>query len=398
MPALGKLDYVSGVKTVVEQPLRRSLQPFEREVFGLLGAPVDVVDLEQVINRLERAKVQGAPFVLSTPNLNFLIQSRADDNFRETLLASDLCPADGTPIVWLSQLLGIPMKKRIPGSDIFDELKKRRGPSPMRVFFFGGAEGVAETVANRINAECPGMKCVGVISPGYGTVEQMSSQAVLDKINASGADFVAIFLNAKKGQEWMMRNARTLRAPLRAQLGATINFQAGTVRRAPTFLRAIGFEWLWRIKQEPFLWRRYFQDGISLIRMLATTVLPIVLLARLSRRTGEGVEVRIKYDGGNPTLHIVGSATLRNIARLQEAFSQSVTGETDVAVDLSGASDVDPRFFGLLIVARKILRERNHTLHLINASATIRRLFRLHGFTYLFAGAIYMPPADVPKV
>jgi N-acetylglucosaminyldiphosphoundecaprenol N-acetyl-beta-D-mannosaminyltransferase len=381
---MSSLRKVNRASDVGPAPERHLAQLVERDVFGLLGIPIDAVDMDRVIDHLDAAMSSRVPFVLSTPNLNFLIQSQGDCSFRETLLASDLCAADGMPIVWLSRALGIPVKKRIPGSDIFDKLKRRQSASPVRAFFFGGAEGVVDKVARQINAECRGMRCVGSISPGHGTVEQMSSSAVLDQINSSGADLVAVFLSAKKGQEWMMHNAGALRIPLRAQLGATINFQAGTVRRAPAFLRSGGLEWLWRIKQEPYLWRRYFRDGLALIRIGSTVVLPILALRRLSR-VDEGVEVRASHDGALSTLYIAGSATLPNVAPLQEAFRQVLARDTNLVVDLSGANDVDPRFFGLLIVVRKILNQAGRELRVVNPRAAIKRLFRLNGFAYLFA-------------
>jgi Glycosyl transferase WecG/TagA/CpsF family len=90
---------------------------------------------------------------------------------------------------------------------------------------------------------------------------QMSRDQMIDKVNASEADFLAVSLGAKKGQLWLHRNHQRLAIPVRAHLGAAINFQAGTVKRAPPRLRAWGLEWLWRIKEEPQLWRRYGHDG-----------------------------------------------------------------------------------------------------------------------------------------
>src|SRR5207244_10946213 len=101
----------------------------------------------------------------------------------------------------------------------------------------------------------------GVLDPGFGSVEEMSRDHIIDKVNAGAADFLAVSLGAKKGQLWLHRNHQRLTIPVRAHLGVTVNFQAGTVKRAPLRLRAWGLEWLWRIKEEPHLWRRYAHDG-----------------------------------------------------------------------------------------------------------------------------------------
>src|SRR5882757_3071350 len=120
------------------------MDDLSREVYGVLGIPIDAVDLSAVVQKIGAAMRQDAPFLISTPNLNFLVSSQTDPEFRESLLQSDLCPVDGVPIVWISRLLGIPIQVRVAGSDIFDRLKEE-APASVRLFLFGGPERVAET-------------------------------------------------------------------------------------------------------------------------------------------------------------------------------------------------------------------------------------------------------------
>ena len=123
-----------------------------RSVYGLLGVPIDAVDMDAVLAQISAAAASATPFLLSTPNLDFLTTSRFDREFLESLLLSDLCPADGMPIVWLSWLLGVPIRERTAGSDIFATLKSmRRSPRRLSVFLFGGAEGVVAKASQRIN-------------------------------------------------------------------------------------------------------------------------------------------------------------------------------------------------------------------------------------------------------
>ena len=247
-----------------------------RDVYGVLGIPIDAVNLNGAVERIGEAICQDAPYLVSTPNLNFLVSSQHDSEFRESLLRSDLCPVDGVPIVWISRLLGIPITMRVAGSDIFDRLKLEKRSS-VKMFLFGGPEGVAEAASRVLNAQSSGITCVGSLYPGYGSIEEMSSDTVIDAINASGARFLVTSLGAQKGQSWLLHNHHRLRLPVRSHLGAAINFQAGLLRRAPLFVRRFGFEWLWRIKEEPYLWRRYLQDAVVLLRLMVTSVLPLTL-------------------------------------------------------------------------------------------------------------------------
>src|SRR5262249_60148195 len=84
---------------------------------------------------------------------------------------------------------------------------------------------------------------------------------VMDGVNASGGVFLLVALGSRKGQIWLLRNHDRLQIPVRAHLGATLHFAAGTIRRAPAIVAKLGLEWLWRIKEEPHLWRRYWRDG-----------------------------------------------------------------------------------------------------------------------------------------
>src|SRR5271166_2722165 len=96
-----------------------------RDVYCVAGMPIDAIEMRAVLKKIDEATAKRRPFLISTPNLNYLVNSQADVEFRESLLTSDLCPADGMPIVWIARLLGAPIQRRIAGSDIFAALKAR---------------------------------------------------------------------------------------------------------------------------------------------------------------------------------------------------------------------------------------------------------------------------------
>src|SRR6266571_9304737 len=138
--------------------------------------PIDAIEMPSVVERIEAAAMRGRPYLSSTPNLNFLVHSQADAEFRESLLSSDLCPADGMPIVWIARLMGVPTPK-IAGSDIFDALKASPGAARrLKVFLFGGPEGVAAAACRSLNGTPGGLACVGSLYPGFGSVEDMSQE------------------------------------------------------------------------------------------------------------------------------------------------------------------------------------------------------------------------------
>jgi N-acetylglucosaminyldiphosphoundecaprenol N-acetyl-beta-D-mannosaminyltransferase len=361
-----------------------------RRVFGILGIPIDVTGLLTLLGKLETAVKYRKPFLISTPNVNFLITSQGEKQFRECLLLSDLCPVDGMPIVWIARLLGIPIKDRVSGADLFDALKLAdRFDRRLDVFLFGGADELAALVGKNLNAQSGGLKCVGTLNPGFGTVDEMSNEQIIGAINASGADILAVFLNAKKAQAWLLQNHDRLRIPVRAQFGATINFEAGTVNRAPPFVRSAGLEWLWRIKEEPYLWRRYWTDGKSLLRLVLTGALPLAVDSLWTRFrsawTGRGLQIELREEAHAVIVRLSGLAIAVHIDEAIKAFRQALGKEKPIDVDVSRIRLLDPRFFGLLLMVRKQLRRRGQALRFIGVSPAIIRAFRLNRFEFLLS-------------
>jgi N-acetylglucosaminyldiphosphoundecaprenol N-acetyl-beta-D-mannosaminyltransferase len=358
-----------------------------REVYCILGIPIDLVTMPVVLRRIETAADGSAPFMLSTPNLNFLVISQSNAEFRETLLLSDLCPPDGAPILWIARFLGAPIRQRIAGSDIFDALKSTS--RPLKLFFFGGAEGVAAAAASALNHGPSRLRCVGAFNPGFCSLDEMSSSAIIDRVNSSGAEFLIASLGARKGQLWLQRNFDRIRVPIRAHLGAVLNFQAGTVTRAPAAMREWGLEWLWRIKEEPRLAARYLNDGTILVRLLFTRVMPLAVLSwwkRLDRQAEKRhFSITQVHDYGCLTVSFSGSAVARHVGRVIPVLREAIATEKRLKIDLSALQDIDARFLGLLLMLRKTLKGRGMALVLAGLSPGLERIFRLNGLDYLIS-------------
>jgi N-acetylglucosaminyldiphosphoundecaprenol N-acetyl-beta-D-mannosaminyltransferase len=361
----------------------------QREVYCILGIAVDALDMAEALRRIRAAASADAPYVISTPNLNFVVASRADGEFRESVLQSDLCPADGMPIVWIARMLGLPIRRRVAGADMFAALRTARDfARPLKVFLFGGREGVAAAVADAMNRTPGGLHCVGALYPGYGAVEDMSANDMLNAINASGAEFLAVALSASKGQAWLKRNRDRLRPPVRAQLGAALNFQAGAVRRAPSVIRRLGLEWLWRIKEEPYLWRRYFDDGMSLVRLMVTRIVPLAIVARWQHARGmhdRDLMIRRSDDDETVRLSLSGAASARNVDKAAAWFRDALAARRRIVVDLSDVRAIDSRFLGLLLMLRKQAGKAERCVNLAGAAPHISRVLRLHCAEFLLS-------------
>jgi N-acetylglucosaminyldiphosphoundecaprenol N-acetyl-beta-D-mannosaminyltransferase len=360
-----------------------------RLVYCVLGMPIDAVGMSQVLSRIEAAAVTKTRCLISTVNLDFLVQTRSDSSFHETLLESDLCTADGMPIVWVGRFLGVPITGRVSGSDLLEMLKSDAGNQPLNVFLFGGGEGVSEAAGLAINMTSQRLKCVGTLNPGFGDIAELSRPQHIQAINASKADFLVASLGAKKGQLWLYQNRDHISVPIRAHLGAAVSFMAGTVKRAPRWCRNFGLEWLWRIKEEPYLWRRYAGDGIVALKLLWTNVLPLWALNRFDRSRGKharALTIEVARDA-NTIVKLTGAATDANVTRTIEAFEEALSSSGDMVLDFAKVDAIDARFLGLILMARKLLHAQGRALRIVKVSRSVRHRFQLHGAQFLLPSA-----------
>lgn len=320
----------------------------KRDLVCILGLPIDVIDMKGAVARVHQAARTGERLFISTPNLNFLMAAHSDPDFRESVLRSHLSLADGVSLLAVARLMGVPLPERVSGADLFQELWASREQPPLKVFFLGGPPGAAKLAGERVNAKGGGVCCVGFDEAGFGDVESMSAQPLIDRINASGAEFVVVSLGAKKGQAWIMRNHHRLNAPVISHLGAVVNFTAGTIQRAPRWMQKMSLEWLWRAMTEPGLTRRYWDDGRALARVLVRQVLPGALRERLVRWKGRTVATleELALQDGTRQFRLTGFWRHEDALRLRDVLAQDQV--RDVLLDVAQVSWLDVHTIGVL--------------------------------------------------
>ncbi len=355
---------------------------FTRDVRCVLGLPFDMLTEATAESALRAAVRDRTRCFLSTPNLNFAIGCLTDTSFRDSVLNSDLNVADGWPIVAIARLLRIDLPERVAGSSLFERMRRSSQRPPVAVYFFGGPEGAASAACDRLNRESGGVRCVGQQTPGFGDVASMSTAAQLDQLNAAKADFVVVALGAKKGQAWIEHNLPQIDAPVVSHLGAVVNFTAGTLRRSPIAYQKLGLEWLWRIGQEPSLWRRYAYDAVALSRLLMTRVLPHALALRLQpTATADLAAAVIGSDAseagtGEIVLRLTGAWQLGNLSPMRQTLQSMLPLERAVALDLSQVAALDSAAVGLLALLYGAAGKAGVGWQLLGASSEARRAIR----------------------
>lgn len=372
---------------------------FSRDVHCVLGLPFDAVDMDTAVAKVRASAASGTRCFLSTPNLNFAIAAQGSPQFRDSVLHSDLNVADGMPLIWVAKLLRVPLPERVAGSTLFERLREPSA-TPMKVFFFGGPDGAAARACEQLNAQPAGLRCVGFDAPGFGSVEEMSGAERIAGINASGADFLVVSLGAQKGQAWIERNLDRLRVPLVSHLGAVVNFVAGTVRRSPSWMGRVGLEWLWRILEEPALWRRYARDAIAFARLLATRVAPQAFHSFWNARSGPREKPSIDYvkGAGSAKLTLAGAWAARDVEPLRAVLTEAASDQRRLMLDLRGLTHADPLLIGLLSLLWSHLAREGRPWSCVGVHPVARRCLRHSCAEYLVEPAITFAPSPNGKM
>ncbi|MFD1771562.1 WecB/TagA/CpsF family glycosyltransferase [Sphingobacterium suaedae] len=223
------------------------------------------IELPSLLQQLERG-------VLITPNVDHLMKLQKDRGFYELYRKTEWIICDSNIVQLALRFLGNPVRQVIPGSTFFPAYcAHHKDHEHIRLFLLGAAPGIAAKAAENINRKAGRSMVVAAHSPSYG-FEKNEAECldIVDKVNASGATVLVVGVGAPKQEKWifaykeLMPNIQVFMA-----LGATIDFEAGTLQRAPRWVQKLSMEWLYRLLKEPRrLWKRYMVDDLPFFYLI----------------------------------------------------------------------------------------------------------------------------------
>ena len=195
-----------------------------------------------------------------------VMESRRDESLRAIHNASGLTTPDGMPLVWCPRSAGVDTVGRVYGPDLMLDVLQAGLGLGWRHFFYGGAEGVPETLAARLTERFAGLVVAGTLSPPFRALSDEESMSISAAVNAADPDVVWVGLSTPKQERWMAAHRPMLNAPVLVGVGAAFDFHAGRVRQAPALLQRAGMEWAFRLAMEPRrLWRRYLRNNPAFV-------------------------------------------------------------------------------------------------------------------------------------
>ena len=245
--------------------------------YQVLGVRVDALPLAEVCARVEQwiEHRDGCHFVAFT-GVHGIMEAQHDPAFKSILNDADLVVPDGMPLVWLSRLHGWPLARRVYGPELMLEVCRQTASRECRHFLVGGPPGVADRLAFVLKHRFPGLVISGTCSPPFRPWSEVQEEELVATINRAAPDVVWVGISTPKQERWMHRHRERLKAAVLLGVGAAFDIHSGTRSQAPLWMRENGWEWLYRLLQEPTrLWRRYLIYGPQFLVYVALELLKL---------------------------------------------------------------------------------------------------------------------------
>jgi len=233
----------------------------------LMGCKIDNLTMQETVDKVADFIRSRQPHQHVVVNVDKLVKASRDPVMLRIINACALVSVDGMPVVWASRLLGIPLKERVAGIDLFHALMQRAAQDGWRVFLLGAREEVVAGVVAHYSQSCPALTICGW-RHGYWN-GQLEEAQVAEQVRASRADLLFVAISSPQKEQFLDRHQSAMQVPFAMGVGGSFDVVAGKVKRAPRWMQRAGLEWFYRFLQEPRrMFRRYFLDDVAFCGLL----------------------------------------------------------------------------------------------------------------------------------
>jgi N-acetylglucosaminyldiphosphoundecaprenol N-acetyl-beta-D-mannosaminyltransferase len=246
-------------------------------IWGVPFSPLTRAAAAELVMKLVEAR---RPSMFVTANTHYTMLTNHNPALGEVNSRAAFVLADGAPLVWASRLKRTPLPERVAGSDLIFDLCELAAARSYRPFLLGGGPGVAEAAAEQLVDRFPGLQIAGTACPSNLGASANECEELIEQVREARPDLLFAALGQPKGELWLARHLDRLRVPACVQIGASLDFIAGRVRRAPPWVQRIGMEWAYRLSLEPArLGPRYARNAGFLAKRIM-----VDLISRRSER------------------------------------------------------------------------------------------------------------------
>lgn len=234
-----------------------------------MNTDIDNLTMAETLNEIDKLIQKKNCSYVVTPNVDHIVRLEKDEELQKVYKNASLILTDGKPLIWISKWYKTPIKEKISGSDLFPRVCQLAANKNYTMYLLGAAEGVADTAARNLMEKYPGLNIVGTYSPPFGFEKnKQEMNKIKTQIQDVHPDILIVGLGCPKQEKFMYYHCKELGVPISFGLGASIDFEAGNIKRAPKWMSNHGLEWLYRFSKEPKrLFKRYFVDDLKIIQV-----------------------------------------------------------------------------------------------------------------------------------
>lgn len=233
----------------------------------LMNTEIDNLTMDETLDAIDSLIKEDNCSYVVTPNVDHIVQLEKDEELKRVYENASLILTDGKPLIWISNWYKTPIKEKISGSDLFPRVCELAAKKGYTMYLLGAAEGVADKSAKNLMDKYKGLNIVGTYSPPFGfEKDKVELKKIERQIQEVHPDILIVGLGCPKQEKYMYHHCKELDVPISFGLGASIDFEAGNIKRAPRWMSEHGLEWLYRITQDPKrLAKRYLVDDMKII-------------------------------------------------------------------------------------------------------------------------------------
>lgn len=233
----------------------------------LMNTEIDNLTMYETLDAIDSLIKEDNCSYVVTPNVDHIVQLEKDEELKRVYENASLILTDGKPLIWISNWYKTPIKEKISGSDLFPRVCDLAAKKGYTMYLLGAAEGVADKAAKNLIDKYKGLNIVGTYSPPFGfEKDKVELKKIERQIQEVHPDILIVGLGCPKQEKYMYHHCKELGVPISFGLGASIDFEAGNIKRAPKWMSEHGLEWLYRITQDPKrLAKRYLVDDMKII-------------------------------------------------------------------------------------------------------------------------------------
>lgn len=235
-----------------------------------MNIQIDNLTMQETLDEIDHLVIKNEKSYIVTPNVDHIVKLEKDKELKKVYENAALVLADGKPLIWISKLYKKPIKEKISGSDLFPLMCEMAANKKYSMFFLGAAEGVANKAAYNLKQKYNNLNVVGTYSPPYGFEKSDKEiEKIIGMINDAKPDILIVGLGCPKQEKFIYKYKEQLNVPVSLGLGASLDFEAGNIKRAPKWMANHGLEWFYRMIQDPKrLIKRYLLDDVKIIKLL----------------------------------------------------------------------------------------------------------------------------------